>query len=705
MEKNLSPLKKIITRINDKLNSNESLTAHSPQRFLNLIKSFQEDNTGKKVNLTVIGNISVGKTTLINLMIRHLITQATHQSYNPQIPHDQSALSSNSNNPLNDEEDDEEVEGEKYDGFVELSTREVENTYFVSFIENSDSEQYQIIIEVSIDEDKQALNKLEAFKNHNFNVNNQIIFRFANNENEIKMMNKFLKDLDFQCFNIIRNRKKVDLDDKQLNQKEFIPSKMIIKIPGFPKEYRLIDSPGLSTKSFRKALMSMIYDLNSVNFFLIVNDIYLRESYSITDEILKEVVKDYGSPIVYYFFTKGNKFLDEFPKINKNYNAYVRTNHCLFKNLEEIKSKLNFRKVLPINDKIYNDDVKNSLKVFFDDLDKIRKEYGLANYEDSVFHRLRKELYDINNRLGKECLSSEDQMKSLKDSAEKGKIYYEQGVKEYFDDLSDFNTFKNKYPDLLEDLNEVYDKHEWKNDSKMVRSNYIKKHIDLSFDDFQKIILKKPQALVIAAFDKIDEKISEDVENNILRRHSAEGLENGNSENVKIRSLSLFSAFILLGAISIIAFKQMGNRGIIATNGFLYDLGILYVPVAAFILGGLHFVNFLSPVIGLWSIKDTRDDITKALLEWLNNSKEKIINDSLERLEEKVKIQFENMNKSKVPEEGVKDLLSDCDEFKPNNKSFSITNHKEEFLSIIEKPRLKNFFTRVFDYKEEEQSD
>jgi len=337
MEQNLS-VREVLSSIANQVNSNHKIKPELKKPLNDLNQKYTEDNTGKKVNLTLFGALSSGKTTLINLMIRHLKTQRTNRPYSYKIDQNQIESNITSFDTLNLEEEEEE-----YDGFVTLPTKDIENTYFIYFIESSDTEAYEIILDVNSENDRKALLTIKELKN--LNNDNKFTLKFSNDRDGIKSMNKFLEKIDYKCLNLISNLRKSDLDEKQGNPQEFTPSKIIIKIPDFPNEYRIIDCPGLSIESFRKAFIKMINDLNYINFFLILNDILARESYTLTEDILKEVGNDYGSPILYSFVTKGNKFLIEFPKINSNYKASVRINNIKFQNLDHLKSKIHFRKV------------------------------------------------------------------------------------------------------------------------------------------------------------------------------------------------------------------------------------------------------------------------------------------------------------------------------------------------------------------------
>ncbi len=705
MEANLS-LRETLTSVVNKSNLNSFINTKLKQPLFDFDKKFNVDNTGKKVNLTFFGNVSVGKTTLINLFIRHQITQGTNKDYVSL----QSAPTPSTTNASSkqDEEEEEELEEKKFDGFIELSTKDIENTYFVCLIENSDSEAYEIILEVNNDQDKIALMKINSLKNKQFDDKNQIIFQFGNDENGIKAMNDFLNKVDYECLNLIKSRRVTDLNKGQQIQQDFIPSKMIIKIPGFPKEYRLIDSPGLSIETFRKAFIKMINDLDYLNFFLIVNDIYAKESYSLTDDIVKEVTNDYGSPIIYSFITKGNKFIKEFPKINANYKAYVRLNYIKFKDLDEMKNKdqIKFRKVFPINDKEYSEDVKNCLGLFFQDLEMITQDFGIADYEASVMLRFRKIICNINDKISKDFLFSPEQLSSLKQSAEKAKSFYDDELRNYFQHFTeDFDRFKNRFPDFHQKLLQVYDNHETRNDCGVIRSNYIKKHTQLSFEDFQKIIFKKPQELVLSAFNQIYEKVDDETKNKILERLKSEGLLDENlegSNNVNIGALLLSSSLILSGAISLVSFIGMRAAGFIAAEGLAFLVGGIVFPVIGWIAAGVGLIFSSSNVIGLWFRKNTSEDITKGLLKWLSDNKAKILQDSLIKFEELKEKVIAMLTDFKVFENWTNEMIHECDKFKPNSKPFPTTDYKEEFKILLSK-RLKNFFTKVFEYVDPSQ--
>jgi len=189
--------------------------------------------------------------------------------------------------------------------------------------------------------------------------------------------------------------------------------------------------------------------------------------------------------------------------------------------------------------------VKNSLNVFFDDMDKITKEFGIANYEHSVVIRVRTIVCDLNDCISKNSIFSPEQLSSIKRSANKAFLYFEKEIRDHFKEFTDFDNFKKIYPDLLDELYEVYDKYELNNDCGINRSNYIKKHVELSFDEFKTIILRRPQLLMVEAFDQIYEGVDEEIQRKLVERLTSLGIIVGNSSSLHI-GLALLS-YTLIG--------------------------------------------------------------------------------------------------------------------------------------------------------------
>lgn len=238
MERNLS-MRDVLTSVFEKVKMKNDLSEEFKKPFFEFNEKFNVDNCGKKVNLTFFGSLSAGKTNLVNIIIRDIVTSRTKRDYKFKPQQNQKTLQQDDlNEDILEEEDEDE-----YDGFLTLITKDAENTYFITLIENSETENYQIILKVFDEDHRQQLEKLTiSVQNKYFDGNNPLTLTFKNNEEGITKMNKFLKEID-NCNQ--KSFKKLRMKDLSTNEQEpntFNPPIMIIKIPYFPKEYRLIDS-------------------------------------------------------------------------------------------------------------------------------------------------------------------------------------------------------------------------------------------------------------------------------------------------------------------------------------------------------------------------------------------------------------------------------------------------------------------------------
>jgi len=227
--------------------------------------------------------------------------------------------------------------------------------------------------------------------------------------------------------------------------------------------------------------------------------------------------------------------------------------------------------------------------------------------------RLKRILSHIKDRVINESDSSENQIESLRSNAERGKNFYENATQEYFDDICDFDTFRNKYPDLLDNLNQKYNEHEWLNNHNLSRSNYIYKHIQLSFKDFKEIVFKKPVDLANAAFGQIFDGVDEDVKNYIS------GMEYNvlpyqSSSNIKKAPLIVSFVSIIIAISLFILIGNLKKDGVI-NQGFIFTAGGMVIPILLIIIGCCGIVHSISDSIGIWFKINTREQITKGLLD------------------------------------------------------------------------------------------
>ncbi len=457
----------------------------------------------------------------------------------------------------------------------------------------------------------------------------------------------------------------------------------------------------------------MINEFDYLNFFLILNDIYVKESISSSiEKIVEQVTNDNGTPIIYSFVTKGNKFVNEYPKINDpGCKAFIRTNNCKFKDLDEkINNKvINFRKVIPINDKIYNQDVENCLNLFFQDLDHITSEYGIANFEYSVMVRFRNIISKINDIMSKEFLFTEKQKKTIKKSADDAAEFYEKKLRSYFQDFDgNLESFKNlNDKSYYEELLKVYDSKEKENNHGCNRNNYINKHIELSFENFQEIIFRVPRDIEKSAFNKIYENLDNEIKEKVIERLRYEGLIT--TDDICLLNINIgqfLIGYALLNALPVTAIGvTLGLRalGWIASEGVGMIIGCSVIPVIGWSAGAVMLVVSFSDCLGMWFRENTREDITKCLLKWLKDNKANIIRDSIEKFNKSKEKIIKALFECKVFEGLPKKLLDECEKFRPNQKAFPPSNYKQELKSILTNRKLKKIFTKIFDYQDTQE--
>ncbi len=262
------------TLSNENKSEEESYNREMLEGLKNLIYKIKEN--AKKVNLVFFGSMSAGKTTSINLLLRHLL------NYSPQ------------------------------DCFKLIATS-AENTFFLTIIEKSQSDD-KFIFHMEMSQTQKEV--FENYKSYPFKFRQSINYKskfemekeFQNDQQGIKELNLFLKEIDKASENILKQAKKADIDQSSANKEITIPI-IKIKIPNFPSEFRLVDTPGLSLESFATEMeRNLKKEFELLNIFIFVNDIDCKTFYNIDCKVL-EKMSTYGQPVIYSFYTKGLNFM------------------------------------------------------------------------------------------------------------------------------------------------------------------------------------------------------------------------------------------------------------------------------------------------------------------------------------------------------------------------------------------------------------
>jgi len=165
----------------------------------------------------------------------------------------------------------------------------------------------------------------------------------------------------------------------------------------------------------------------------------------------------------------------------------------------------------------------------------------------------------------------------------------------------------------------------------------------------------------------------------------------------------LSSSLIDSGAVSASTFVGIKTTGFLFEQGLTFLLGSLIVPVIGWIVGVIGLVFSFTDYLGIWIRKNTREDITKSLLKWLNVNKAKILEDSLKKFKDLMDNFIKMLVVFKEFINCTDELINECKKFIENSRDFPPTDYKEEMKSLLINPRLLSFFTRVFKYQDPPQ--
>jgi len=262
---------------------------------------------------------------------------------------------------------------------------------------------------------------------------------FENSKEGIEKLNIMLNVIDKIASPLLKEARIKDLkngnyesNDEKNKDENRIPI-VKIQVPNFPKELRMVDTPGLSIKNMERNMTRMLNEeFNGFNIFIFLKDIKCEVSYNFDYNILRNV-NDYGSPIVYSFYTKGNDFIENLKKIkekekngdwdereeaNTDLDKLLNYNHEFFKHLKELKEKnIYFRKVIPIIDKTNkNEDVNTCIQKFLDDAKEQIEKYGEICLEVSNKRKLSNLISKANDQYSSNFLISKEQLTKMKEN-------------------------------------------------------------------------------------------------------------------------------------------------------------------------------------------------------------------------------------------------------------------------------------------------
>ena len=673
-------------------------------------------NKDKKVNFIFFGAMSSGKTTSINLLLKLL----SNLNYNVNMN-----FSNQNNQPCPNPQN---LMQETF----ELVSTDAENTYFLTIIERSENDRYTIYLELNEAEKKifeKSKQSLFTIKKSEINSDNyQIYEEFPNTQEGIKKLNNILEEIDVLSEDLLLQARESEFNQEQNNPNEENDSKeendpkeennpkeeeninltipiIKIKIPNFSSEFRLVDTPGLSLKRFSTEMARSIKkEFDFLNVFIFVNKMDCETMYNIDCEVFKRVTT-FGQPIIYSFYTKGLSLME---KLRKNRNAknrekdrkkFFSVNKRFFNRLKSIEGKeILFRKIIPIVDSEYdNDDVRENLEIFIDDVRKVIREYGEKIYQNTARLKIRGEIMKINDELSKKNILNPKELSILYDLKYKYESERKNKIREYFAILDSFENYKKYFPDQIHKLEEIYEKNEHLNPNNFSRRNYINKHLEYSFNDFQLIIIEPVEEINKFYMAKIFDSLNKDLKDKIMKRLEEEGLVDiqttyyegilsliAKSNGISIDSLSKNTLYTYL-------FSNISDT---VKAGFDLIHYLVWLPGIinfAFFSTGLH--QFLIKI-------GAKEEVTKGLFQWfLKNKGEiaikciEIVDKMIEKYVEFFKNKMETIplsyNMLNIVEKIQKEFI-DLNEFKFD---------ENQLLSMIKDEELKKFTKEALEHQ------
>jgi len=484
-------------------------------------------------------------------------------------------------------------------------------------------------------------------------------------------------------------------------QKISEPKEIKIKIPVMIENFVILDFPGITCDVFKENLLQRSKHEQFAFVFMKSYDDKEKVNESILETIktLAKPGKENGkthsfSERFFIVFTKKDKVFqisneekydaendddedDENKKIKKL--KEKKLNDALSKSNENIES---FRKngipiknvyafnLMDLTRKTSEKSLKEMeiLKRFFKNLEETRKEYHEINMH-SVLIQLKGSIWTFAMSFN-DAPSPEFLNKESKFFLEESQKY----VSEFFEDLSDFDSFKKYHPDLFSEIQKIIEseiKHETKFriSTNLVRLNYLEKISKLCiqkiFEEIYKMIMESVRKRCFFKFlDKLSLEYGID---RILKALNLVFREDAEKE----KDFSFIQEEFE---------RQMGFHyfAYLFTGVFLIDL--LIVVISAF----FKFWQF----VGLWSENSCVDDITKIVCQVIEKEKKqfiKSITDDQKLLADWIhdKIQFYLTTTQKQNEEILREIGKHESELSNLIKSFAPKKTEEKLSNLI----------------------
>ena len=303
----------------------------------------------------------------------------------------------------------------------------------------------------------------------------------------------------------------------------------------------------------------------------------------------------------------------------------------------------------------------------------------------------------INDQLSKKNILNPKELSILYDLKYKYESERKNKIREYFAILDSFENYKKYFPDQIHKLEEIYEKNEHLNPNNFSRRNYINKHLEYSFNDFQLIIIEPVEEINKFYMAKIFDSLNKDLKDKIMKRLEEEGLVDiqttyyegilsliAKSNGISIDSLSKNTLYTYL-------FSNISDT---VKAGFDLIHYLVWLPGIinfAFFSTGLH--QFLIKI-------GAKEEVTKGLIEWFLKNKGEILIKCLEIVDKMIEkyVEFFKNKMETIPlsynmlniVEKIQKEFIDLNEFKFD---------ENQLLSMIKDEELKKFTKEALEHQ------
>jgi hypothetical protein len=645
-----------------------------------------------KTTIIFIGDTCSGKTTMLNCLLASILSSSRE---------------------------------EDWDKYRLLSESNQENTYMMTFIENSYDNKFHVELYV---------NKIIK-KSYDYN----------NDDEGIKELQNLLYDFDDYAIEAISKRKKDQIFDdtrESLNRSSIIGVRDLpllkIYIPSKTMKFRFIDSPGLSNEEFIEYFLSYTDIFISCIFVLVKG---LDDPQAINTNLLKPLnilSSKFQNSVFYIAFTKYDKLYEDLKGTRYNHETKRTLNdkvrnaqqkqrslHTFIKTMSQNLTNLKFKDIFILCPKLSldneaNSEYRNEILNFIKEITNVDNlhfnKQKIIKFKNIVLSILNK----YNTVKEKEFIFSKEEVVLIEKAVEESKGEFTCNIEiEFLKKFpSTLDNFRTKYSEWYTTIRE-----EIKNiDTQILTGNYYNpnKYAQDLIVQLEPVVVNlfrnDVNHMVSNQIKKFIEKLNDNIKKKLITITNTFNPNQIHVESYKQFSLSekVFIALSTLAGIGTIAIGSLARFGFgfaISVSGvgnaILAAIGLSAVPGIGWIIGGSLFIG--SVVYVAYKQKEkkiVKEDYHEKCIEFIIKNiyeqKEKIRNNIVSKYNEVLDNLLEIAKNQKQISQEIMDLISILNSIQSPEFSISVDHLSKIFLESIRKQKtipkgLRQFWEEIAD--------